>query len=488
MNAFPAIMAVIGLAVASSGGGGAPMRSLVDSSLRMPSLAQLWNVVTLTDYNTRVVVLGVGALGCAAGLIGAFLLLRKRSLLGDALSHATLPGVAGAFLLMSWLGGDGKWMPGLLAGAVVSGVLGVACILGIVHSSRIKEDAALGIVMSVFYGLGIVLLVAIQGLSIGHAAGLESFIYGKTASMLSSEAYAILLTMVVVGVACVLLLKEFAVLCFDQDFAAAQGWPVLLLDGVMMALVVAVTVIGLQAVGLIMIIALLIIPPAAARFWTDRLTTLLAIAAGLGGLSGVLGAALSALQPRLPAGATIVVVAGIFFLLSLLAGPRRGLIFTTLERLRLRERVARQNLLRTLYELSEPPRLEPSPSAPRPVPLRALLAARSWSPTEVRRALRRGASAGLVVPDKVGHAVTLTREGRAAAWREARNHRLWELFLIAHADVAPSHVDRDADEVEHVLGAELIAKLEIALRDRHPDLAAPQSPHLLFDVAPGASA
>lgn len=459
-------------------------RSLVDQSIQWPTLKQIVHVIMLKDYNTRVVVLGVGALGCAGGLIGTFLLLRKRSLMGDALSHATLPGVAAAFLVMTALGGNGKWMPGLLLGAVISGVLGVACILAIVRNSRIKEDAALGIVMSVFYGLGVALLVTIQGLSAGHSAGLESFIYGKTASMLANEAYAILATMVLIAVACLFLLKEFAVLCFDQSFAGAQGWPVLLLDVTMMALVVAVTVIGLQAVGLIMIIALLIIPPAAARFWTERLMPLIGIAAALGAISGVLGAGLSALLPRLPAGATIVVVAGVFFFVSLLAGPRRGLISTTLDRVQLRRRVARQNLLRTLYEFCEPD-VASVAAAPQRIPLAEIVAARSWSAHEVNREVRRAARQGLVTqpsPD----AVELTQRGFVAARREARNHRLWELFLITHADIAPSHVDRDADIVEHVLGPEMIAKLETALRETHPDLAAPQSPHVIPSPAAGA--
>jgi manganese/zinc/iron transport system permease protein len=438
-----------------------------------PTWDALARVLTLRDYNTRVVVLGVSSLGLAAGLVGTFLLLRKRALLGDALSHATLPGIGLAFLVMVALGGTGRSLAGLLFGATVAGVLGVAGVLLIVHLTRIKEDAALGIVLSAFFGLGIALFGLIQNLGTGHAAGLKSFIYGKTASMLWSDA---VLTMVTAGVAaavCLVLFKEFKLLCFDAHYAAAQGWPVVWLDVVMMALVVVVTVIGLQAVGLILMIALLVVPPAAARFWTNHLPTMLAASGLLGAVSGLVGAALSALLPRLPAGAIIVVVAGVFFIVSLLCGPARGLLPRYLDHRRVTAKVARLNLLRAMYELGE----VAGPGAP-PVNRAALLHHRTWSPRELSRALAAARGAGLLAP-AAGTSVALTAAGAAAAWRAARNHRLWELFLIAHADIAPSQVDRVADEVEHAVDANLLAALERQLAEQYPDLAVPPSPHRL---------
>jgi manganese/zinc/iron transport system permease protein len=222
-------------------------------------------LLTLQDYNTRVVLVGVTLLGFGAGVMGTFMLLRKRAMMGDALAHATLPGIALAFILVSWLGGDGKSLVWLLTGAVATGVLGMGSVLAIRHGSRLKEDAALGIVLSVFFGLGVVGLSIAQQMSTGNAAGLESFIYGKTASMLARDAWLTAGASVVVAAGAGLLFKEFALVCFDQGYAAAQGWPVLRLDAIMMALVVLVTVIGLQAVGLILVVALLILPAAAAR-------------------------------------------------------------------------------------------------------------------------------------------------------------------------------------------------------------------------------
>ena len=149
----------------------------------MPEIADIWNVLFLRDYNTRLVVLSTMLLGCACGLMGGFLLLRKRSLMGDTLSHATLPGVALAFMLAVVLGGDGKSLCFLLSGAAITGLLGCWVVLFICNNTRIKEDAAMGIVLSVSFGIGVALLGLIQNMPDGSAAGLESFLYGTTASM-----------------------------------------------------------------------------------------------------------------------------------------------------------------------------------------------------------------------------------------------------------------------------------------------------------------
>lgn len=483
-----ALLTALVLAAAHPAAARPPPRhaSITDHSVSWPTWAQLSSVLTLRDYNTRVVVIGVSLLGMASGLIGSFLLLRKRALLADALSHATLPGIGVAFLVMVALGGEGKALPALLAGASAAGVLGILCILGIVHTTRIREDAALAIVLSVFFGLGVAILGVVQSTGAGNAAGLKSFIYGKTASMLLSDAVLIAAAAAAVALLCAALFKELSLLCFDAAFARSQGWPVLLLDVLMMAAVVCVVVIGLQAVGLILAIALLVVPAAAARFWTNHLPSMLAVAAVLGGLSGWLGAAISALVPRLPAGAIVVVVAGVLFVASLIFGRARGVVVRLREHLRLSSRVARQHLLRAMYELSErdSAALRP-PAVPAPVTLAALLGERSWSPRRLRRLLWSAQREGLVERAH-GNAYRLTDRGVEAAWRVVRNHRLWELFLITHADIAPSHVDRDADEVEHVLDPQLIAELEQQLADTHPDLAAPGSPHGLTAVTGGS--
>jgi manganese/zinc/iron transport system permease protein len=432
------------------------------------------DVVFLRTHNTWVVVLSTAALGVAAGVVGSFLLLRKRSLMGDALSHATLPGIGIAFAVMSAAGGDAKWLPGLLLGATASGVLGLLVMLGIGRTTRLRDDVAMGLVLSVFFGLGVAVLGMVQRLP--DAAGLEGFIYGKPASIVLADFHWIVaLAGIVTGVS-ILLFKEFKLLCFDDGFASSQGWPVLALDILLLGMVTAVTVIGLQAVGLILIIAFLITPPAAARFWTNRLPVMTLLSALIGGLSGWLGASISALTPDLPAGGVIVVVAASVFLLSLFFAPARGVIGRWLRHARLRRKIGRQHLLRGAYEILEAD--QPGSGAPdnRAFPRAGLQAKRTWTPRELGRILRREARRGHIEELPDGR-LRLTEEGFGEAARITRNHRLWEMYLVTHADIAPSHVDRDADMVEHVLEAELVQRLESALRKQGAWVPQLRSPH-----------
>ena len=453
----------------------------------LPSWEQVWRVLTLSDFNTRVVVLGVAMLGMAAGIIGTFTLLRKRALVSDAVSHATLPGIAAAWLVMVALGGSGKWFPGLLLGAAAGGLAAVAAVLVVRSVLRLHEDAALGIVLSVSFGIGIALLGLIQQMRRGSAAGLDSFIYGKTASMLVADAMLIGVTSLVLVAVAVLLFKELNLLCFDAAFAASQGLPVALLDAVMLGLVVAVTVIGLQAVGLILIVALLITPAAAARFWTYDLRLMTVLAALIGALGGFVGAGLSALVPRLPAGAVIVVTIAAGFGISALFGTRRGLLRLLIERRRGDRRIRREHLLRAVFEQVEG-QLGATPGraalAAAAVSRSHLALRRGWTRQELAAVLRIGQREGWLQPAADAEGVRLTPAGAAQALRIVRNHRLWELYLIRYADVATSRVDRGADRIEHVLEPELVAELEAQL-ERMPDAAAvAASPHALAPETP----
>ncbi len=438
----------------------------------VPPAAVWWSVFTLQDYNTRMVVLSTIVLGIAAGMAGVFLLLRKRALMGDVLAHAGLPGVALAFAFMVVWGQTGRALPGLLLGAIVTGWLGTALVLVIRSYTRIKDDAAMGLVLSVFFGLGIALLGMVQSLPQASAAGLEGFIYGKTASMVQSDFIAITVVAALAWLIIWAFRKEFTLLCFDEHFTRSLGWSVGGLDVGLLAVVTIIAVVGMQAVGLILIIALLIIPAAAARFWTNDLRAMLWCAAAIGGLSGWGGAVASALLPRLPAGAVIVLVAATLFLFSLCAGTAHGVVRRAWLQYRFRRKIDRQHLLRALYEILETH--DTTPEGPRNVPVAfpALLSHRSWSVRRVRRMIRQALREDHLTREGTDQ-VQLTEAGYGEAARITRNHRLWEIFLIRHADLASSHVDRDADAVEHVLSVEMVRELEAQL-GRWPT---PRSPH-----------
>lgn len=441
---------------------------------QLPQLSDVLRVLTLQDYNTRVVVAGTTLLGAASGVVGTFLLLRRRALMSDAISHATLPGIVIAFMVMTALGASGKSFVVLLFGAAIAGVLGMFAVVAIARWTRLKDDTALAVVLSTTFALGIALLGMATRQGTGNAAGLESYIYGKTASMLRADALIIAAVAAVSIVTCFVLTKEFTLLCFDRHFAAAQGWPTLLLDVALMTLVVLVTVAGLQAVGLILVVAMLIVPSAAAQFWTRRLKPAMLLAGAMGAASAWAGCTLSALLPNIPAGAVIVLCASTVFVASLLFGRRRGLVPNWWRRRRLTLRVGEQHLLRAMIESSE----AAGHGGEGTIAISDLARSRAWNRGELHGAIRRAVRDASIQATGAG-TYRLTTGGAEDARRVARNHRLWEMYLISHADIAPSHVDRDADMVEHILEPEMIEELQAMLDREDLENALPPSPHVI---------
>ncbi len=422
----------------------------------------------LRDANTIWVVFGVLSLGIASGTVGAFLVLRRRALTADAISHATLPGIAIAFMVMLAVGFSGKSLVGLLLGAYLAGLAAMVVLVLIRRTTHLQDDAAIGITLSVFFGVGICLLSFVQQLPTGNAAGLETFIFGKAATMLSADASLIGIASLFVVVVVALFFKELGALCFDEAWAAARGWPVLGLDFMLTGLVVLVTVLAIQSVGLVLAIALLIIPASTAMLWSQRLSVVVLLSALMGGFGAWLGAMISASIPRMPTGPVIVLVCAVLFFASLLFG-RRGVLQRWISRAALARRVDRQHLLRACWEIMEQ-------DGGSEVGLDRLLHWRSWSRRRVGVVLRRCVRGGLLERGD-GGCIRFTESGRRRATQVVRNHRLWEAYLIHHADIAPTHVDRDADAIEHVLDADLIRSLESVLGTAAG--AVPSSPHTI---------
>ncbi len=415
-------------------------------------------------------------LGITAGVVGTFMLLRKRALVGDVVGHSALPGIAVAFLVMEGVSpGTGKSLPGLLTGAFVFGLAGAVSVMLIGRYSRIKPDAAMAMTLSVFYGLGAALFTIVQKVPGGNAAGLKTFLNGKTASLTADDVWLFASVAAVVLTLTMLLLKELTLLCFDDQFAAAEGWPVFGLDTLLIGLVVTVTIIGLQSVGLILVVATLIIPPASARFWTDDIRWMTLGAGLVGGLSSFGGTVMSALFPHVAAGAVIVLTGACLFTVSLCFGAQQGVAIHWLRQRKLRRDVGRVDLLRAMFELLEHQTREAVPTLEqivvREFSLADLLPMRSWEPGAVRGLLSIAARDGLV--RAAGHDVwQLTPSGAEEARRVVRNHRLWEMYLTQYAHIAPSHVDRDADLIEHVLDPDLIAELSRQLEHAEDDVPA----------------
>ena len=379
-------------------------------------------------YNTALVSIGAALLGASAGAIGVFVLLRKRSLVSDAISHATLPGLCFAFIAMALTGGDGRWMPGLMIGAAASAGIGLIFVEWMTRRTRLTEDAAIGAVLSVFFGLGVVLLTVIQSLQVGRQAGIASYLVGSTAGMLRNEAETVAVAAFVTSAAIFLLRRPFTLVCFDQEYAAVRGIHVRATDLAMMGVLLAITVIGLKVAGLVLIVALTIIPPVAARFWTDRPEPMVIIAAVLGAASAYLGAVLSSLDAGLPTGALIVLVAFALFLISMLISPRRGLLAGALRR--------------RLFQIDVHER-------------QGLMALARKEPIYDRLTLKVLGRRGFIRPDGVA-----TLRGRAAASEVVRDEARWALYRELYPEEAAGAPHQGIARVVDVLPPDVIAEID----------------------------
>jgi manganese/zinc/iron transport system permease protein len=273
------------------------------------------------DPNTQWILIGSMLLGLSSGVIGCFAYLRKQSLMGDALAHAALPGVCIAFMLTGT-----KSIFFFLIGAIVAGIIATALIGFITRNTRIKQDSSLGIILTVFFGVGIVLLTQIQHSNSGNQSGLDKFLFGHAASMIQTDVYTIAGISAFLVVISFLFFKEFKLLSFDSGFAKGIGLPTALLDQFIMLLIVTAVVVGIQAVGVVLMAAMLITPAVAARYWTEKLHVMIIVAGIFGALSGFVGTIVSTMANNLPTGPLIVLSATVLFVTSVVFAPRRGVI------------------------------------------------------------------------------------------------------------------------------------------------------------------
>ncbi len=276
----------------------------------------------MIDHTFRTVALGCSLLGMVSGILGCFAVLRKQSLLGDAVSHASLPGVCLAFLFTNV-----KETEVLLFGALVTGVICIGLIQLIQNYTKIKFDSALALILSVFFGLGLVLLSYMNKLPGSNKSGLNKFIFGQASTFIERDVNVIFITGIILLVIIVLFWKEFKLVSFDSDFAKTLGFPSKKIEILISVLIVATVIIGIQAAGVILISAMLISPAVAARQWTDKLSVMVILSAIFGGISGFFGTLISISQENLPTGPIIVVIISLIVLFSILFSNKRGIIF-----------------------------------------------------------------------------------------------------------------------------------------------------------------
>lgn len=277
----------------------------------------------LFDYTFIIVALGSMFLGLLSGMMGCFSMLQRKSLLGDCISHAALPGVVIAFMVTGT-----KHTEVLLLGAMISGVLATLCIVNITTYSILKFDSILAMVLASFFGLGLVLLTVIQKSGNANQAGIERFIYGQASGMLARDVCLIGVCLVIILCIVLLFYKEFKIVCFDVMFAGVLGINIKIISFILTVCIVITIVVGLQTVGVILMSAMLISPAVAARQWVHSLKAMIVLSMLFGGISGVFGTMCSSLIQGMPTGPMIVLVSSCIVCISLLFAPSRGIVYT----------------------------------------------------------------------------------------------------------------------------------------------------------------
>ncbi len=412
---------------------------------------------SLQDPSLRYALAGSILLGICCGLMGTFLVVRKLALMGDALSHAVLPGVALGFLWSMT-----KNPLAIFIGAVVAGLLGAVVVQVIRSTTRHKEDAALGFVLSSFFGVGIVLFTMIQNVPGGAKSGLDKFMFGQAAALGPGDVGLLAGVTVLALLAIVLFYKEYVVTSFDEGFAQSLGLPVRFYHYSLMLLLAFAIVSALQAVGVVLVSAMLVIPAAAAFLLTDRMGWMLVLSAVFGMSAGVAGAFFSFTGRNLPTGPFMVLAAAAVFLLALLLAPRHGLLTRLWRRRSRAARIRRENTLKAIYHV-----MEDEDFAREAVRVDEVAERRREPVAAAQRELTDLRRAGYATEDD--GQITFTPEGWQRACEIVRNHRLWELYLTNAARLAPDHVHEDAEVIEHVLGEETVRRLEKRLNYAHHD-------------------
>ncbi len=403
---------------------------------------------SFSDPSIVSVVVGAILLTASSAVVGTFTFLKKKALVGDAVAHSVLPGICLAFILSGTK--NPIWM---ILGAFLTGWISLVIIDHITTKSKIKEDTAIALILSVFFGIGILMLTNIQHSGNPAQTGLDSFLFGKAAALVGQDLIVFGIVAVILIITVALFFKELKLIAFDSNYAKALGLPVKALDLLLTSLTVLAVVTGIQAVGVVLMAAMLITPAAAARIWTNDVFKMTLIAAILGGISGLSGAYVSYVAPAMPTGPWIVIIISVIAIVSFFIAPKRGIFARSIQQRKLQRLIMDENLLKELYHLGEK---DEDPYKGRTVD--EIIEERFFPKKKLKIALMRLKRQGFL-EKKQGY-WSYTEAGKIKGQRVVKLHRLWELYLSKYMKIAPDHVHEDAETVEHIITPELEARLE----------------------------
>lgn len=418
------------------------------------------NFLLLRDPNVFMVVIGTVLLGASAALVGSFSFLRKQSLIGDAVAHSILPGVVLAFLI------SGSKNPiYLMIGALISGWLSILLINLIRNRSKLKSDASIGITLSFFFGIGIVLLTYAQHHAGANMAGLDQYLFGKAASMNSMDVRIFSIMSVVLFAVVILFRRAFILISFDRDFAMSKGLAVNFYELMLSTLTILAIALGIQAVGMILMAALIITPAASARQWTNKMGNFMMLTVLFGMIAGYVGSFISYSAPQMPTGPWIVMALSFITLISVVFAPEKGIISRHRKKKFNAQKILVENIVKAFFHLNEKVGGKNAK-----ISLDQLNTIMKTDTSRLVKGLGILKQKELVV--KAGDQWKLTRDGVAESRRIVRLHRLWELYLTRKMLIDPSLVHADAEAIEHVITPEIEFQLTKELGDPKID------PHL----------
>jgi manganese/zinc/iron transport system permease protein len=403
---------------------------------------------TFQDSSIAFVVMGIILLGVGSAYVGTYSFLDKKALLGDAISHAVLPGICLGFILAGT-----KNPIYIVSGAFFSGALATFLSSWLRKNTRLSEDAIIASILSIFFGFGIVLLTVIQKSGNPEMAGLNQFIFGNAIAILEEDLW------IYGGLAVFIILtltafqKEFSLLVFNAEYGSAIGYPMGLIRLVFNVLMILSVIIGIQAIGVVLMAALLITPGAASRFWTDKLSYLVILAGVFSAVSGVLGTYISFVLPQMPTGPWVVVFLSLVALISFLFAPKRGVISRYFSRRSYLKRTHQDHLLKALYRAGEKDQTNLS--------IEEIYETYPFQKKKSNQSIKYLIKEGLIIQNQL--LITLTSKGKSESKRIVRLHRLWELYLNEYMNIAPDHVHDSAEKLEHILTPELEQLLESRL-------------------------
>ena len=396
--------------------------------------------------NIMYVLLGSVLLSISSSIVGCFTFVRRKSLTGDVISHAVLPGICVSFII------SGTKDPTLLiVGAFISSWIAILFMNHISSSSKLKEDTATGLSLSVFFGVGILLLTYIQNSNNENQSGLNTFLFGRAATLVGHDLLVFSIIALIILITVYLFFKEFVIISFDPSFAKTIGIPIGKLEIILTSITVLAVITGIQAIGLILMAAMLITPVATAHCWTNKMSTLIFLSSIFGMLSGITGAYISYIKPAMPTGPWMVTTLSIIAFFSFFFSPKKGIFIKKIKRISVKRQLLEENILKHIHRI-----LEEKNHFFQPVSI--MLLKRNFQTQSLSKALKRLTNKGYIINKKEN--IQFTKKGFEKGKHIVRIHRLWEVYLTKHLNIASDHVHEDADTIEHVITPELENELE----------------------------